>query len=107
MLVSKSTPLNLSGHALFPFQPDKASARNASIGGCFFERREWVIACHRAERVDCVPCRINDLAAVARQDCWFSKTGSTEDVGKRRRDGHADRHAFGAVDDAEIDWLAY
>ena len=50
---------------------------------------------------------IDMLAAAARADPHFPKRGSVDQVRQRLNDKGADGDAFAALDDAELDWLAY
>lgn len=61
----------------------------------------WVIA--QGDRTGL----LGDLAKVARTDRLFPKRGDPEAVRKHLRETGADGDAFAAIDDAELDWLAY
>ena len=50
---------------------------------------------------------IDGIAAAARADRQFPKQGTVEMVRQRLNDQGADGDAFAALDDAELDWLAY
>lgn len=50
---------------------------------------------------------IADLAKWAKTDIRFPKHGSPDDVRKRLTEVRAEGDAFEALDDAEMDWLAY
>ncbi len=50
---------------------------------------------------------IDPIAAAARRDPRFPKHGTPDQVRERLREMGADGDAFAALDDAEIDWLAY
>ena len=50
---------------------------------------------------------IGQLATNAIADLSFPRDGDPEAVRKRLRENYADGDMFEAVDDAEIDWLAY
>lgn len=53
------------------------------------------------------PGPIGELAAAAKADRGFRPSGTPEDLRARLRVAMADGHMFAAVEDAEIDWLAY
>lgn len=50
---------------------------------------------------------VDDLAGAARADRTFPKDGDPEAVRAHLRGQQADGDTFQAVDDAELDWLAY
>lgn len=50
---------------------------------------------------------IDGIAAVARADPAFPKSGDVEAVRRRMAERGADGDAFEALDDAELDWLSY
>ena len=50
---------------------------------------------------------IDMLAAAARADPLFPKTGDVEAVRERLEKRGADGDAFAALEHAELDWLAY
>ncbi|QXT37705.1 hypothetical protein KV697_05875 [Sphingomonas sanguinis] len=50
---------------------------------------------------------IDPIAAAARADRGFPRTGTPDQVRQRLRDMGADGDAFAALDDAELDWMSF
>jgi hypothetical protein len=74
--------------------PDRYAKSKGPFGRWLLEQRD------RGDWVD-------DLAGAARADRTFPKDGDPEAVRAHLRNQQADGETFQAVDDAELDWLAY